>query len=380
MRPRSSRGRRIAHWLLGIFIVIALCAIVFSRLSAGEYAITPGGAQDVAPLITINGHAAPKHQGSIMLTDVSLTPVTWLNWTWFHLMSSNASFVPASALVPSGVPVSQLNAQGFLEMAQSKTAAKAAALSRLGYRVTATQDGAVVIAVGANAPAKDAVSVADVIDAVNGQTITSSCGLIAAVHEMNPGTRIELGVRKASIARDGTISYSATTALAVTLGRPAHRTESDCPGVTGPSKSYLGVSLEDDVAYGFPMEISIATPNIGGPSAGLAMTIGIMDRLSGGHLVQGHHLAATGTMDPDGQVGDVGGVAQKTVAVTRAGATVFFVPHQEFKVASSKAPAALKVVAVSSLDDALNVLFAQGGSLTMADGSVESRASKSLAP
>ncbi len=379
-RPSASRGRRIAQWVLGICVVLALGVIILSRLSAGEYAITPGGAQDVAPLITIDGHAAPKNQGSVMLTDVSLTPVTWLNWPWFHLVSSNASFVPESALVPAGIPASQLNAQGYLEMAQSKNSAKAAALTRLGYKVTATHDGALITAVSANAPARDAVSVADVVDQVNGVDVHTSCELIAAVHDLDPGTQVELGVRKATISRDGTITRSETKAVAVTLGTPPKPVDSHCPGVTGPSKSYLGVGLQDDVSYIFPMEISISTPNIGGPSAGLAMTLGIIDRLSGGHLVQGHHLAATGTIDPEGHVGDVGGVAQKTVAVTRAGATTFFVPHEELSVARGKAPSSLKVVAVGTLDEAINQLLRQGGTLTMADGTVESRASAGLAP
>ena len=64
---------------------------------------------------------------------------------------------------------------------------------------------------------------------------------------------------------------------------------------------------------------------IGGPSAGLAFTLGIINTLSGGNLTGGRTVAATGTIHPDGTVGDVGGVAQKTVAVERAGATLFLV-------------------------------------------------------
>ena len=61
------------------------------------------------------------------------------------------------------------------------------------------------------------------------------------------------------------------------------------------------------------------------------MTLGIMDKLSTGPLTGGHVVAATGTIDADGDVGDVGGVAEKTIAVERAGATVFFVPTVELR-------------------------------------------------
>ena len=83
------------------------------------------------------------------------------------------------------------------------------------------------------------------------------------------------------------------------------------------------------------------------------MTLGIIDKLSGGDLTGKRTVAATGTIDPQGDVGDVGGVPQKTIAVERAGATVFFVPPQEYAAAMSKDTPQLHVYSVSSLDQAL---------------------------
>ena len=74
-------------------------------------------------------------------------------------------------------------------------------------------------------------------------------------------------------------------------------------------------------------------------------------------------MAATGTIDAQGDVGDVGGVAQKTIAVERAGATVFFVPPQEYAAAMSKDTPQLHVYAVSSLDQALQILKRLGGTI-----------------
>ena len=59
----------------------------------------------------------------------------------------------------------------------------------------------------------------------------------------------------------------------------------------------------------------------------------------------------------------MGGVPQKTVAVERAGATVFFVPPQEYKAANSKDTPQLHVYAVSTLDQALAILKSLGGTL-----------------
>jgi Lon-like protease len=72
-------------------------------------------------------------------------------------------------------------------------------------------------------------------------------------------------------------------------------------------------------------------------------------------------VAATGTMDQNGNIGDVGGVAEKTVAVEREGATVFFVPSVEYKTAEAKATPQLRVYGVSTLDQVLRDLERLGG-------------------
>ena len=109
--------------------------------------------------------------------------------------------------------------------------------------------------------------------------------------------------------------------------------------------------------------MSINSDDIGGPSAGLAWTLGILNALAGGHLTGGRIVAATGTIRPDGTIGDVGGVQQKTVAVNDAGATVFLVPQPELAVAKSMAGPNLKVFAVQNLGQALSDLEHLGGTL-----------------
>jgi PDZ domain-containing protein len=141
----------------------------------------------------------------------------------------------------------------------------------------------------------------------------------------------------------------------------------------------LGISDEDQVDYAFPFNVSIDVTNIGGPSAGLAMTLGVIDALDGGSLTGGHTVAATGTIDPQGNVGDVGGVAQKTVAVEKAGATIFLVPPQEYGVAMSEDRPGLKVYEVSTLDRALAVLAAHGGSVRPASSPKSTTPTSTLA-
>ena len=70
-------------------------------------------------------------------------------------------------------------------------------------------------------------------------------------------------------------------------------------------------------------------PDVGGPSAGLAFTLGTMDVMTKGSLTGGHKVATTGTIDPDGNVGPIGGVHQKMLAVKASGAEEFLVPRSE---------------------------------------------------
>ena len=102
--------------------------------------------------------------------------------------------------------------------------------------------------------------------------------------------------------------------------------------------------------------------NIGGPSAGLAFTLGIIDSLTGGNLTGGRTISATGTICADGSVGQVGGVPQKTVAVENAHASVFLVPQAEKSQAEGKATSSLHVFGVTNLAQALQDLRASAES------------------
>jgi Lon-like protease len=351
-------------------VIVVFLGFVASRISTNDFAISPGGAQPVAPLITIQGHSSTS-TGKILLTDVYLTPLSWLTYLPASL-SSTTDIVSQDALVDPGVSISELDAQGYLQMDQAKQSAKVAALTRLGYPVPSQPDGAVITAVGSDTPAQRKLAVADVIVGVNGTSTTTSCQVVAATHDLQPGTVASLRIEPADISNDGSIAYGTVTTVRVTLAPvPKGDAGTSCPGVVGPSKAYVGISLSDHVNYALPFSIQISTPNIGGPSAGLAMTLGIIDQLSHGSLLRHQTIAATGTIDPKGQVGDVGGVRQKAVAVSHAHATLFFVPAVERSAAESTAAPTLKVKPVATLNQALNVLFADGGSLTLANGTIQ---------
>lgn len=101
---------------------------------------------------------------------------------------------------------------------------------------------------------------------------------------------------------------------------------------------------------------------IGGPSAGLFLSLGIIDKLdgdgSGGDLTGGRSIAGTGTIKADGKVGPVGGVAMKTQGAWRDGAKVFLVPKAECGDARAELPKGLKLIPVTTLSGTVDALRA----------------------
>lgn len=110
------------------------------------------------------------------------------------------------------------------------------------------------------------------------------------------------------------------------------------------------------------VKVTLKLADVGGPSAGLLFSLGIVDKLdgdgSGGDLTGGRNIAGTGTIDTDGKVGAVGGVALKTQAARRDGATVFLVPRAECGDAKSQLPKGLRLVPVTTLQGAVDSLAA----------------------
>jgi len=318
---------------------------VASRINLDYYAIQPGTAQSVQTFITVPADKAHPVVRPILLTDVREARVTALSYLLFKLQSNTALYsVPA---VTGGTAPSELDAQGALQMSQAESAAKTSALRYLGYTVTATPAGAVIAGTFVGTPAYGVLNVGDVVTALDGKATPTALALTRALAPHHSGETVTFSVRRGGTGNP--------VAVPLTLKRTVVN--------LGYEKVTLDVGImpQDQVDYTYPFPVSIDVQDIGGPSAGLAMTLGVIDALSGGQLTGGHTVAATGTMDASGNVGDVGGVPQKTVAVENAGATIFMVPPDEYADAKSKQKPGLAIYKVSTLSQALHVLAENGG-------------------
>ncbi len=345
------RRRRRRWWVptLAIILIMAISGYVWAdSYTAGLYAIAPGEARPVDGYIKVPAELIHKHQGKVLLVTVALLTVKPFSWIGDKL-NSDIQLLPSKALTGNSPP-KQLNQVNQVEMQTSTQTAVIVALRRLGYKVDTTGKGAEVDQVVSKAPADGHLGPGDVILSFAGvQTLTNDA-LVTAIRAHHPGEQVQMTVQKVS---------GQQRTETITLG-----SSPPDPTNPGPPHAFLGIATSTKQQTKLPINVNIDAGNIGGPSAGLSFTLGVIGDLSRGDLTGGKTIAVTGTINPDGTVGDVGGVAQKTVAVRNAGATAFLVPPSEVAVAQKHAGSHLKIIKVANLEDALNALKSLGGDLT----------------
>ena len=246
----------------------------------------------------------------------------------------------------------------------SQENAKVAAMRALHLHVAGVGAGVSVFSLTQRVLAGDPLHVADRIVAVGGHPVSGFCGLLHALGRTTFGRPISMRVEHADtssgllvLAHRRRCRCRAPRPRA--CRRPSRARRSVVPALPMPQ---LGAVLYPAMSWRLPFAVSINTADIGGPSAGLAMTLGVLDALSKVSITGALHVAATGTISPGGGVGDVGGVAEKTIAVENAGATVFLVPEEEYLVARRAASGGLKVIAVQNLSQAIAAIVRLGGS------------------
>ncbi|GAA4604755.1 PDZ domain-containing protein [Actinoplanes octamycinicus] len=112
----------------------------------------------------------------------------------------------------------------------------------------------------------------------------------------------------------------------------------------------------DELGNPAGVQVTVDVAGIGGPSAGLMISLGIVDKLTPADLTGGRILAGTGTVDEAGKVGAIGGIPQKLHGAKAAGATYFLVPAGNCAEAKRNAVPGLPMAKVGTVDEALTAL------------------------
>jgi Lon-like protease len=341
------RRRRTRSYVVGSItgvLVAVLVAAAFVRLP--YYRFAPGTLYPTQPLITVEGAPTYRDGGSIEFTTVSSKKVSLLELGLAKL--DPAVEVVDAEKVEGNSTVEEIRQLNLEMMDDAKMIAEVVALRELGYEVVVTGTGAVVRGVGDDMPAEGVLVPNDTIVAIDGQPVTTATEAVDAIGAHAPGDTVTLRIEP--ISPDGVKGEPRDEV--VTLGARAD----------DPTQALLGVSMGTrDTKFDLPVTISIDSQDVGGPSAGLALTLGIIDVMTPGSLTGGGRVAVTGTVDLEGNVGVIGGIQQKTFLAQRSGVEVFIVPADEAEDARRFAGPELTIIGVRTVDEALAAIAANGG-------------------
>ena len=331
--------------ILGLLVVL-VTVLVGTAIRLPYVIFSPGRATDVRPIITVEGARTYPSRGDVLFLTVSVSNQRPNLWRFLQAsLDENSKVIGEREYLGHSTPQQDRRLNQAL-MTESQDVAKAEALEYLGYDVPVTGSGALVVEVSADGPAAGHLRRGDLITAIDGRPVQRADEIGTAVRAAPAGTTFTFSVTRGR-ARDR-LEVPVTSRLATSgelRGRP-----------------FIGIApATKDLRYEYPVDITIDPGAVSGPSAGLAFTLAIIDEMTPGSLTAGRPVAVTGTIEADGTVGDVGGVAQKTVAARRAGARLMLVPPGEAADARSRAGGSIRVVPVRTLDEAVRVLVASGG-------------------
>lgn len=343
--PAPRARRRPSPGAIGwVLLLLGVAGTLALGLSPSSYVVErPGPVYDVLgkagakPLIGIppEQRTYPTSGSLDMLTVyVDGSPQTPVNWisvatSWFD---RTRSVVPMSDVYAPGVTDQQANKQDQVEMSTSQQDATAAAFTALGVRYTTT---IVVAEVLPGSPAEGVLKAGDDVVSIGGAPVTSLTQLQQAIRSHGTSSPLAIGITRDGTARDVQI----TPALSKDTGKPA-------------------IGILTGARYTFPYTVGFQLSDVGGPSAGMMLALGIYDKLTPGSLTGGAHVAGTGEITADGTVGAIGGIRQKMYGARDAGADWFLAPAGNCDEVVGHVPPGLHVVKVSTLKQALGAVKA----------------------
>ncbi len=330
---------------LVVAIALSLLIVAAAETPTGKYVVAPGTVESLREAVRVgletgrdNGGAASPTidagpQGGIRLVTVRTWPASLADLAYAAVRSDVEVIEDSSG----GESDREREERSASQLLASEMIAQLVAFREAAIPVTLTGSGARIEDVSAE-PAKERLMVGDVITAVDGIPVKISEDIRKALSGKSPGDEVSVEVSRE--------------------GRPLSLTVKLSPGPDDKRPVLLGVLVSTvDVRIESPYKVEFDLRGIGGPSAGLAFALEIYMRVTGKDLTDGKLVVATGELDFEGHVRAVGGVEQKAVAASQAGADILVVPSENSNEARRAAPGT-EILAVSTFSEAVSSLRA----------------------
>lgn len=326
-----------------------------------QYALVPADAEPVLPRLEIAGVPTYDPDGNIYFITIRQPSISMLDW--FVTRENKAARLWSHRDKYGDQTEDQLIQTGQRQMRSAKDNAMYVALKAAGYDVTLKEGNVIIdflLCLVANdegtecvqySPADELLNPGDILKKVNGVDITIIDDLTTGLAGVAAGDQIPVEFERDGVAMSGEVE----TILA--------------PG-EDPPRTIIGFRPIDTTTVELPSGLSVLfkTEGIGGPSAGLAFTLSLIDALTEGDLTGGENVAVTGTIDLEGNVGAIGGLNSKASSVKQVGVKYFLVPVNQgedgldgIKRAREVVGSDVEIIPVATLQDALDALVRLGG-------------------
>lgn len=333
-----------------LILIALLCAgvlikVPYSEMSPGPTVNTLGKVGG-EPVLQISGHKTYPTSGNLNMTTVRVTGADYnmnLVEAVYGWLAHDGVVVPHDTLYPDGKTEQESTQENAEEFSQSQESAKVAALTELGIPVASR---VVVSTVVKGSPAQGKLHAGDVIKQVDGTPVKQPEDVAKLVTRHDPGEQVTFTIipaRTAQAAEKAGKEPEGSRKIVITTAK-------------APKENRAIVGIQAGTDHTFPFRIDIKLADVGGPSAGLMFSLGIIDKLTPGKLTGGKFIAGTGTIDDKGKVGPIGGINMKLVGARNAGARYFLTPDENCRAAASDTPSGLTLVKVKTIDDAKNSL------------------------
>lgn len=317
-------------------------ALILTFIKLPFYITQPGMATEIKPMVEVEGGYID--QGTFALTTVRIGRANVFSYLWAQTQPFYETY-PVEDVKYEGESDEEYIERQIHMMESSQQSAVLVAYKAANKDVSIHNKGVRIMQVIEGMPAKEVLKNGDIIKQVDGQSIQSADDFIAYVKTKNKGDQVLLEIEREGDAQSVTVEVA--------------------PFPDDPEKSGIGISLVTERNIETSPSITLNTEDIGGPSAGLMMSLEIYNQLTEDDVTKGRKIAGTGTINENGEVGPIGGIAQKVVAAHEAGMEIFFAPNEEGIKQSNYEEAlktakeintTMKIVPVDTFDDALSYL------------------------
>jgi len=288
-----------------IWFIIVLVAINILFMIELPYLIyAPGSVENVSERVIYKNDE--NYKGSINMASVSGLKAN-IPFLLFGMINPNWDIVRTDEVTLENETIENVNLRDKLYMDEAIANAKLVSLdyAKIPYEVTDVINRVVYLSPGN----KSNLQINDQILLVDGYTVTNIQSLIEYVKTLEPGYKVNI----LALRDNKKMNLEAEVFLV-------------------DEEKRIGLMLittyniKTDFEFGFKTE-----KRESGPSGGLMIALAMYDALTPGDLTNGRKIVGTGTIDTQGNVGEISGIKYKLLGAVKKKADLFIVPKNNYE-------------------------------------------------